>query len=78
MAVKLNGKTLAAKPPKVEPVKVEKAKPNAKRRNPTKRGYAAKTFERLFDYVAAGQDLTTACKNPGMPTPWTVRRRMEV
>jgi hypothetical protein len=68
-------------PAKAAPAKAPTAadlQKDGRRRNPTKRGYPAKVFAKLLDYVASGQDLTTACKNPGMPTPWTVRRRMEV
>jgi len=73
VAVKIFGKEQQ----KTEPVKVEKAKPKAKRRNPTKRGYAVKTFERLFQTIANGATLAEACAAPGMPTVWTVRRRLQ-
>ena len=77
MSVKIGGKVLGAK----EQPNTEKAKPAPKakkRKYVTRRAYPPHVFERLFEYVAAGEDLTTACKHPNMPTPWTVRRRMQV
>ncbi|PZR49634.1 hypothetical protein [Paraburkholderia fungorum] len=75
MAVKIGGKVLGAKPeaPQKEPVKPKKT-----RKRITNKGYSAAVYTRLFEYVAAGEDLTTACKHSGMPSPWTVRRRMLV
>ncbi|MFM0603665.1 hypothetical protein PQR05_03935 [Paraburkholderia sediminicola] len=75
--MKVGDKVLTTKPQKVEPAKVEKAKPKARKRNPTKRGYAAKTFERLFQAIANGATLAEACAVPGMPTVWTARRRFQ-
>jgi len=75
MAVKIGGKVLGAKPeaPQKEPVKAKKS-----RKRITNKGYSAAVYTRLFEYVASGEDLTTACKHSGMPSPWTVRRRMLV
>jgi len=71
MSIKIN-------PPKAEKPKAKDLQKDGRRRSPTRRGYSAKTFERLFEFVAAGEDLSSACKRPGMPTPWTVRRRLAV
>ncbi len=75
VAVKIGGKVLGAKPeaPQKEPVKPKKT-----RKRITNKGYSAAVYTRLFEYVASGEDLTTACKHSGMPSPWTVRRRMLV
>jgi hypothetical protein len=72
--VKLNGKTLGVQQQAAEaPAKVKKS-----RKRITNKGYPPEVYARLFEYVAAGEDLTTACKHQHMPTPWTVRRRMLV
>jgi len=74
MAVKIIGKQQPQKA--AEP---DNAAPKAKKRKyVTRRAYPARVFEKLFDCVAAGEDLTSACKRPGMPTVWTVRRRLAV
>jgi hypothetical protein len=70
MAVKILGKQEKAEPAKAE-------KPKAKRRNPTRRGYPAKTYTRLLQYIAEGETVTQACAHEGMPTRWTVNRRTE-
>jgi hypothetical protein len=71
VAVKIGGKVLGAKP---EPAK---AAPVKKKRNPTKRGYPAKVYARLLQYISEGETLTEACAHEGMPTRWTVNRRTE-
>lgn len=58
-----------------QPVKAKKS-PRGKRI--TNKSYPLETYAKLFAYVASGEDLTTACKHQGMPTPWTVRRRLAV
>jgi hypothetical protein len=74
MSVKIDGKTLGAKPePQVEPVKVKKS-----RKRITNVGYAPEIFDRIFQYVAAGETLAEACRRPGLPNVTTVRRRMQV
>jgi hypothetical protein len=77
VAVKFTNKAAPAKaaPVKEKPKRVQK---DGRRFSPTKRGYSVRVFERLFEYVAAGEDLSAACKRPGMPTVWTVRRRLAV
>lgn len=64
--------------PKAEKPKAKNLQKDGRRRSPTRRGYSVRVFEKLLDYVAAGEDLTTACKHEGMPSPWTCRRRFEV
>ncbi|MGX7850921.1 terminase small subunit-like protein [Pseudomonas aeruginosa] len=54
------------------------AKAKRSRKKITNKGYSAAVYERLFQHVASGEDLTTACRRPGMPSPWTVRRRLAV
>ncbi|MFM0500353.1 terminase small subunit-like protein [Paraburkholderia caffeinilytica] len=55
-----------------------KTKAKKTRRRITNKGYSAAVYERLFEYVAEGEDLTKACRHPNMPHPATVRRRMLV
>jgi len=57
------------------PAKAQKAKRRRGKRI-TNVSYPAETYEKLFEYVASGEDLTTACGHPHMPSPWTVRRRL--
>jgi len=86
MSVKIGGKELKPQAQKVEPAKTATAPAKAakpvkakKRRYVTRRAYPAKVFERLFQYIADGEDLSGACRNhQGMPTPSTVRRRLAV
>ncbi|NYH13552.1 terminase small subunit-like protein [Paraburkholderia bryophila] len=80
MAVKIGGKVLGAKP---EPQKAAEAKAKPKKsprgRRITNRSYPLAVYERLFGYIANGEDLSSACsKHQGMPTPSTVRRRLAV
>ncbi|MFM0272388.1 hypothetical protein PQQ59_17500 [Paraburkholderia aspalathi] len=77
MAVKIGGKVLGAKPeaPKNEPAKAKKS-PRGKRI--TNKAYPLAVYEKLFQYVANGETLADACKRPGMPSAWTVRRRLAV
>lgn len=53
------------------------AKAKKTRRRITNRGYSIATYEKLFQYIANGETLTDACKRPGMPSPWTARRRLQ-
>lgn len=65
--------SIAQKPEAQTPAKAKKS-----RKRITNKGYSAAVYTRLFEYVASGEDLTTACRHSGMPTPWTVRRRLAV
>jgi hypothetical protein len=73
VAVKIIGKQQGQTPESKEPVKAKKS-PRGKRI--TNKAYPVEVYGKLFAYVASGEDLTTACKHQGMPTPWTVRRRL--
>ncbi|NPT36333.1 hypothetical protein [Paraburkholderia xenovorans] len=84
MAVKITGKsanpkglvhsqTIAQKPETPAPAKTKRS-----RKKITNLGYAPEVFERIFAYVAAGETLAEACRRPGLPSPHTVRRRMQV
>ncbi|WP_109481519.1 hypothetical protein [Paraburkholderia sp. C35] len=55
-----------------------KAKASPRGKRITNKAYPQETYDKLFAWVASGEDLTTACKHQGMPTPWTVRRRLAV
>lgn len=67
---------LIAQKPEAQTATKGKKSPRGKRI--TNRSYPIEVFEKLFAHVASGEDLTTACKHQGMPTPWTVRRRLAV
>ncbi|CAE6803072.1 hypothetical protein R75461_05282 [Paraburkholderia nemoris] len=54
------------------------AKAKRTRKRITNVGYAPEIFERIFQYVAAGETLAEACRRPGLPNVTTVRRRMQV
>ena len=71
MTVKIGGKELkkAAEP--------AKPKAKAKSRNPTRRGYSARVYQRLFQFIGEGDTLAQACARPGMPSTWTARRRLQ-
>ncbi|MGX7001947.1 terminase small subunit-like protein [Caballeronia sp. KNU42] len=73
MAVKIIGKQQGHKPEPKGPVKAKRS-----RKKITNLGYSADTYARLFEFVAAGEDLSKACRHQGMPHPATVRRRMLV
>jgi len=47
------------------------------RKRITNNAYPDSVFERILDYVAAGETLAEACRRRGMPNPVTVRRRLE-
>lgn len=49
-----------------------KAKKSRKR---VVKAYPLATYERLFNYIADGEDLTSACRHQHMPSPRTARRR---
>src|SRR5476649_226550 len=80
MSVKIGNKVLGAKQqeqkpePQKEPVKAKRTRG----KRITNTGYPAAIYDRLFQFVAAGEDLSKACRHPGMPHPATVRRRMLV
>lgn len=79
MPVKFTNKPAKAAPA-AAPAQSIAQKPPKKTRGKriTNKAYPVAVYERLFAFVASGQDLTSACKNPNMPTPWTVRRRLAV
>jgi hypothetical protein len=82
MAVKING-TVQSKAPAKQPAKAEKPKAETKAKKPrgkriTNKAYPDEVYDRLFQCIANGETLTDACKRPGMPSVWTVRRRMAV
>jgi hypothetical protein len=78
MAVKIGNKVLGAKEPaKAEKPKAKDLQRDGRRRSPTRRGYPAKTYARLIQYIGEGDTLAEACARPSMPTPWTVRRRLQ-
>ncbi|WP_158935061.1 hypothetical protein [Burkholderia sp. S171] len=74
MPVKIIGKQAPQKPQAAEaPPKVKRS-----RKRITNVGYAPEVFDRIFQYVAAGEKLAEACRRPGMPNAVTVRRRLAV
>jgi len=82
VAVKIGGKVLEVKQqgqkqtpePQKEPVKAKQSRG----KRITNKAYPIEVYGKLFAHVASGEDLTTACRHQGMPTPWTVRRRLAV
>lgn len=64
--------------PQQQAVAVPAKKKSPRGKRITNAAYPRATYEKLFAWVASGEDLTTACKHQGMPTPWTVRRRLAV
>lgn len=66
--------TITKKPQtKTAPVKAKKT-----RKRITNKAYPLAVYEKLFQYVANGETLADACTRPGMPSAWTVRRRLAV